>query len=77
MRDYHDTLSLIEGYNTMFLSGCRYSERNQFIVNKEEEYYKTFEQKMTATGFNFTYTGEKYSKPIWETRKADKKLDMN
>lgn len=70
MRDYHDSLSLIENHNTMFLSGCRYSERNQFVTHKEEEYYQTFERKLTASGFNFTYTGEKYSKPIWGTKKV-------
>ena len=64
MRDYHDTLSLIERQNAAFNSGNKYAERNQYITNKDEEYYKTFEREATHS-FNNKYHGEKHSEPIW------------
>ena len=54
----------MERQNTAFNSGNRFTERNQFIVNREEEYYKTFERE-TMHSFNNKYLGEKHSKPIW------------
>ena len=57
-RDFDDALTLIERQESMFASGNKYTEYSPLIVNKEEDYYRTFEQKLTATGFNFTYNGE-------------------
>ncbi len=68
MRQTDDSLSLMERQNSMFLSGLRYSEKDQLPSCGEEDYYKTFNRE-SINSFSNVYRGEKYSKPIWNVRK--------